>query len=390
MEFAYEWICKLRKKYSPNSDVWNLRRDWGSIKAELLNQLNDGSYQFGVIDRLEFEDATISLWSSRDMVALKLLSIALGQRMAKYIPKTCCHIKGHGGLKKAVRQTYEALPKYQYVMRSDVQGYYASICHDTLMGIISSYVTHPVLLTLVRKACQRTETTGGLFYDYHQKGVPKGSPLSPLLGAIALIPLDRAIGTIKGVYYQRYMDDWVVLTKTKSSLRKVVKMTHGVMRDLRFQLHPLKTFIGKISHGFNFLAYYMDHTKILPAKETIRRFHERATALYETPQSGKKHTPRRRRQPAPQRDISEYLVNEPAPTDAYLKGVLQELLALAARSPDSLAALRRRFGLWKGWLSYGLSTMGNFATSVENYLPCLLSCFMQGSAAPMMGAAIVG
>ncbi len=134
----------------------------------------------------------------------------------------------------------------------------------------------------------------------------------------------------------------------------------------------------------------MDDHKILPAKETIRRFHERAAALYENPQPGKNHTPRRRRQAAPQRDISEYLVNEPAPTDAYLKGVLQELLALAARSPDSLAALRRRFGLWKSWLAYGLSTIGNFDTSVENYLPCLLSCFMQGSAAPMMGAAIVG
>jgi hypothetical protein len=30
-------------------------------------------------------------------------------------------------------------------MRSDVQGYYASICFDVLMRIIGSYVTHPIL-----------------------------------------------------------------------------------------------------------------------------------------------------------------------------------------------------------------------------------------------------
>ena len=206
LEVAFQWICNLRKKYSPNSDVWNLRRDWEDTRVEMLAQLNDGLYQFGVLDRLEFEDATISLWSSRDMIALKLISQALGRRMAKYIPKSCCHVKNHGGLKKAVRQTYEALPDYQYVMRSDVQGYYASICFDVLMEIIKSYVTHPILLTLVRKACQRTETCGGVFYDYYEKGIPKGSPLSPLLGAIALIPLDKAMGEIKGVFYQRYMD----------------------------------------------------------------------------------------------------------------------------------------------------------------------------------------
>jgi hypothetical protein len=278
-------------------------------------------------------------------------------------------------------------------MRSDVQGYYASICFDVLMGILKTYVTHPILLTLVRKACQRTETSGGIFYDYDKKGIPKGSPLSPILGAIALIPLDKAMGNIKGIFYQRYMDDWCVLTRSKSALRKVVKRTHEVMRDLKFQLHPLKTYIGKISRGFNFLAYYMDDQKILPSTETIRRFHERATALYETPQSGHNHTPRRRRhtpKTVASRDISEYLVSEAAPTNAYLEGVLQNLLALAARSPETLAAMRRRFSLWKSWLKFGMSTIEEFATSVQNFLPCMFSGFMQEAPAPVMGAVVAG
>jgi hypothetical protein len=155
-------------------------------------------------------------------------------------------------------------------------------------------------------ACLRTETCGGVFYDYDKNGIPKGSPLSPLLGAIALMPLDKAMGKIKGVFYQRYMDDWCVLTKSKSALRKVVKYTHEVMRNLKFQLHPLKTYIGKINRGFNFLAYYMDDQKILPSKETIRRFHERATALYETPQSGNNHTIHRRRHPSKKATRREY------------------------------------------------------------------------------------
>ncbi len=62
-------------------------------------------------------------------------------------------------------------------------------------------------------------------------------------------------------------------------LRKVIKKTHHIMKDLKLHLHPTKTYIGKISHGFNFLGYYMDDKTLLPSSETIRRMSERATAL---------------------------------------------------------------------------------------------------------------
>lgn len=233
------------------------------------------------------------------MIALKLITLVLGQKMALHIPVSCYHVKGHGGLKKAVHQTCDAIPGYRYVMRSDIQSYYASVNFGVLLDIIRSYVSHPVLLELVCNALYRTETWGGIFYDYDTKGIPKGSPLSPLLGAIALLPLDKAMEQVRDIFYARFMDEWVILTKSKTALRKVVKIIHTILNALDFQLHPSKTYIGKISRGFNFLGYYMDSQKILPSRETIRRFHDRATALYEQPHVHKE-TFRRRR--APQRD----------------------------------------------------------------------------------------
>jgi RNA-directed DNA polymerase len=184
LEEAFLWISNLRKDYSANSDIWRLRRDWELIKDGLLAHLNDGSYTFGLLDRYEFDDATITLWSSQDMIVLKLITQALAMRMTGHIPKSCYHVSGHGGLKKAVHHTHDALSEHRYVMRSDIKGYYESIRFDVLMEIIESYIQHPTLLTLLRKALPRTETRGGIFYDYHKKGIPKGSPLSPLLGAM--------------------------------------------------------------------------------------------------------------------------------------------------------------------------------------------------------------
>ena len=122
LEEAYGWIFKLRKNYSPHSDIWRLRRDWEKTKMTLLTALNEGSHQFSLLDRYEFDDgAVISLWSSEDMVALKLISQALGARMKDVISEACYHIKGHGGLKKGVQHTHEALPHYKYVFRSYVE-----------------------------------------------------------------------------------------------------------------------------------------------------------------------------------------------------------------------------------------------------------------------------
>ena len=170
----------------------------------MLAQLNDGSYQFSPLERLGFEGGPLSLWTSQDMVALKLITQALEGKIGPAIPKSCNHVKGHGGLKKAVRDAHTALPEYRHVMGSDIKSYYQSIDFNSLMSIIETYIKHSVLLTLVRKACQRTETCGGLFYDYHEKGIPKGSPLSPLLGAITLMPLDQEMGRIKNVLCQIY------------------------------------------------------------------------------------------------------------------------------------------------------------------------------------------
>jgi RNA-directed DNA polymerase len=384
LDEAMKWLRHIRKDYSPHNDIWDLTRKWNTIKHDLLKQLNNGSYQFDSIERLEFNDATISLWCSKDMIALKLIAQALGRKMGQHIPKSCYHIKGHGGLKQAVQKTHEALPQYQYVLRSDIKGYYESIDFNILLTIIEFTIKHPILLTLIRKACHRIETRGGIFYEYSEKGIPMGSPLSPLLGAIALIPLDMAMQNFKDIFYLRFMDDWVVLTKSKTALRKVIKRTHQIVQSLKLQLHPMKTFIGKISHGFNFLAYYFDTQKILPSLETLRRFHERATALYERPQTTKTVS-RRYRKSVPDRDISLYQVDEKAPCDEDVKNLVLSLEARASKQPDILKRMRLYTGQWARWLKCGLSTIKEFETSVQTLLPSLFSCWSQGAQTMVSG-----
>ena len=118
--------------------------------------------------------------------------------------------------------------------------------------------------------------------EYHliTEGICRGCPLSPLIGAIILESLDTVIGY--KCTYVRYMDDWVILTRTRGLLRRLVKKMHKVMKELKFKLALDKTYIGKISNGFNFLGYRFGRQGVIPlATQTIRGFFNKTTKLYE-------------------------------------------------------------------------------------------------------------
>ena len=61
----------------------------------------------------------------------------------------------------------------------------------------------------------------------------------------------------EGVFYARYMDDWIVLADTRWKLRRAVKAANEALDQLKVQKHPFKTFIGRISHGLDSMEYRM-------------------------------------------------------------------------------------------------------------------------------------
>jgi hypothetical protein len=50
-------------------------------------------------------------------------------------------------------------------------------------------------------------------------------------------------------FYRRFMDDVIVLAKTRWHLRKAVKIVNQHFYQLKIEQAPDKTFIGKISRG---------------------------------------------------------------------------------------------------------------------------------------------
>jgi hypothetical protein len=182
-------------------------------------------------------------------------------------------------MKAAVREVKDNLGQHQFVFRTDVKGYYASINHYLLMEIVGRYVQDEFVLALLWGYLRRYVCDGGKFIDVTQ-GISLGCPLSPLMGALFLKPLDDRMADL-GCFYVRFMDDWVVLAPTRWKLRQAIKAVNEVMNDLLVVQHPDKTFIGRIARGFDFLGYWFSPTGLGVANKTVERMLAKVSRLYE-------------------------------------------------------------------------------------------------------------
>ena len=126
---------------------------------------------------------------------------------------------------------------------------------------------------------RRTVYDDGLYEDVEQ-GISLGCPLSPLIGALFLDRLDKRMEAT-GLFYVRFMDDWVVLAPTRWKLRRAVAVVNQTLDALRVQQHPDKTFIGRISRGFDFLGYQISPHELRMATNTVLSFVARLCQLYE-------------------------------------------------------------------------------------------------------------
>lgn len=276
---AYDYICKARSKDHHNSDIWSLRGQWEKIRPKIQDSLLRGTYNLSPLSIFKTPDGIFTKWDSVDAVVMKAVSLKVSKILENKISPRCYHLQGRGGLKGAVRITSATLTSYKYVLKSDVADYYQSMDHATVLNQLRTVIQDKRVLAFIAQYLNRVEVYGGV-YALIEKGIPKGFSLSPLVGAVMLKSLDDVIPP--HAFYVRYMDDWVILVKTRGQLRRLVKKMHQVMHNLKFKLALDKTYIGKIENGFDFLGYRFGGQGLSGlAQKTWDNFKTRMRKLYE-------------------------------------------------------------------------------------------------------------
>jgi len=92
------------------------------------------------------------------------------------------------------------------------------------------------------------------------RGTPQGGVVSPLLANILLTPFDKEIRA-RGYQLTRYADDWVLTCTTETEAERALAMARRILEALGVILHPEKTRIVHVRHGFEFLGYVVRQGK---------------------------------------------------------------------------------------------------------------------------------
>ncbi len=81
IDTAYDWLCKRRKDYSHNDEVWDIRFRWSELKPHLQKTLLAGEYTISSQIVIKTPDRRTEIWSAKDALVLKAMSIVLCEHL---------------------------------------------------------------------------------------------------------------------------------------------------------------------------------------------------------------------------------------------------------------------------------------------------------------------
>jgi len=125
-----------------------------------------------------------------------------------------------------------------WVGDTDIAACFDSVDHDKLMQLIEQQVRDQQFCNFMNSALSALadpETPG--------KGIPQGSPLSPVLCNVYLDALDHAANS-RGLVMVRYADDFVILAESEAEARDGLRWcSEYLMTELALELNAEKTHI---------------------------------------------------------------------------------------------------------------------------------------------------
>lgn len=166
---------------------------------------------------------------------------------------------------QAVQQAQQYIHAgYDHIVDIDLKNFFDEVDHVKLLQLLYDKVKCPLTLRLIRKWLRAPLKIDGRLVK-RRRGVPQGSPLSPLLSNILLHELDKELEK-QGHRYVRYADDFSVYTKSKTTARKVGNSIYLFLKNkLKLSINREKSGIRKPVQfqmlGYRFVSTYQKGDK---------------------------------------------------------------------------------------------------------------------------------
>ncbi len=189
----------------------------------------------------------------------RVLQTAVAQRMSlsyeeEFLDCSFAYRPGRGVDLAVVRIRQYREAGYRFVVDADIQSYFDEIDSSRMLSLVRERESEAWLVHLVAQWIR------GSFWDGRkvhaiERGIPQGSPVSPVLANLYLEEFDRELGK-SGCKLIRYSDDFVLLARTRAEAEQGLHQTGQLLNGAGLRLHPDKTSITDFDTGFRFLGVY--------------------------------------------------------------------------------------------------------------------------------------
>lgn len=181
-------------------------------------------------------------------------------------------------------------------IKIDLSSFYTSIPQDLLIKTLSKKIRKKEILLLLKTAIQTpTVADGKTAKTLNLEGVPQGLAISNILAEIFINDFDKVMRNIPNIYYQRYVDDILILCD-KANVNYIAELAFLELEKLKLKPHSIgevdsKSVKGDLTGSFDYLGYKVEpqnniltlvESKIGVRKTTIRKFESAIAKIFTT------------------------------------------------------------------------------------------------------------